>query len=40
MTQAAMGPLMLMLGGTPQANTQAAAQAWPRIYAFLSEALK
>jgi len=40
MTQAPMGPLTLMLGRTAQANTQAAAQAWPRIFAFLSAALK
>ncbi len=39
MTQAPMGPVTLMLGGTAQANTQAGQQAWPRIYSFLSAAL-
>lgn len=40
MTQAAMGPFTLLFGGTPGANAQACAQAWPRIYEFLSAALK
>lgn len=40
MTQAPMGPLTLLLGGTPQANAAAAAQAWPRVYAFLDTALQ
>ncbi len=38
MTQAPMGPVTLMLGGTAQANALASEQAWPRIYSFLSEA--
>lgn len=40
MTQASMGPIALLLGGTAQANAAAAAQAWPRIYAFLDSALQ
>lgn len=40
MTQAPMGSLTLVLGGTAQANVQAAEKAWPQMYAFLSEALK
>jgi|SRR5579884_1089860 len=39
-TQASMGPLTLLLGGTAKANSDAAAQAWPRIYDFLTQALK
>jgi dienelactone hydrolase len=40
MTQAAMGPFTLLLGGSAQTNTAAAAQAWPRIYEFLDTALQ
>ncbi len=40
MTQASMGPMTLLLGGTAAANVAAARQAWPKIYAFLNEALK
>ncbi|MBV8689567.1 MAG: acetylxylan esterase [Candidatus Eremiobacteraeota bacterium] len=39
MTQASMGPLTLLLGGTKDANLRAAAQAWPEIFSFLSSAL-
>ena len=39
MTQAPMGPISLLLGGTPAANVAAAAQAWPRIMQFLKDAL-
>lgn len=40
MTQASMGAMTLLLGGTAQANVAAAKQAWPRIYAFLDSALQ
>lgn len=40
LTQVPMGPLQMLLGGTPQANLQAQAQAWPKIYAFLQSALQ
>jgi dienelactone hydrolase len=40
LTSAPMGPLTLMLGGTPQGNVDAAKQAWPRIYAFLQSAMQ
>lgn len=40
MTQAPLGTLTLMLGGTPQANVAAAKQAWPQVYAFLQMALQ
>lgn len=42
MTQAPMGNsgITLMLGGTAQSNVRAAADAWPKIFAFLSAALK
>ena len=38
MTQAAMGPVTLLFGGTPQTNVDAARQAWPQIGSFLGEA--
>ncbi len=40
LTQAPMGPATLLLGGTKDANVRAAAQAWPQITEFLSNALK
>lgn len=40
LTTAPMGPFTLMLGGSAQANVQAAAQAWPKIFTFLEQALK
>lgn len=40
MTQAAMGPMTLLLGGTPQANVDAAKQAWPAVFTFLQNALQ
>ncbi|HET6895643.1 MAG TPA: acyl-CoA thioester hydrolase/BAAT C-terminal domain-containing protein [Candidatus Baltobacteraceae bacterium] len=40
LTQAAMGPFALLLGGTPQANLDAAKQAWPKVSAFLRVALQ
>ena len=40
LTQSEMGPVTLLLGGTPQANMQAADAAWPQIMAFLGAALK
>lgn len=40
MTEVPMGPISLLLGGTAQANSDAATQAWPRIYAFLDSALQ
>lgn len=41
MTQAPIGKQMtLLLGGTPQANVDAAKQAWPWIYVFLDSALQ
>ncbi|HZZ64605.1 MAG TPA: acyl-CoA thioester hydrolase/BAAT C-terminal domain-containing protein [Candidatus Baltobacteraceae bacterium] len=40
MTSAPMGPMTLSLGGTPKANVNASAQAWPKIFTFISEALK
>ncbi len=40
MTQSPMGPVTLLLGGTPQANVAAAAAAWPQIYSFLTSATK
>ena len=39
MTQVPMGPFTLQLGGSAQANTDAAKAAWPRIGAFLKAAL-
>lgn len=38
MTEAPMGPFTLDLGGTAQANVDAAKAAWPRIDAFLKAA--
>jgi dienelactone hydrolase len=40
MTTAPMGPFTLLLGGTPQANAQAREEAWPKIFAFLNQALR
>ena len=40
MTSAPLGPLTLLLGGTPQANVAAAGKAWPSIFKFLASALK
>lgn len=40
MTSAPAGPFTLELGGTAQANLAASAAAWPKIYAFLTAALK
>lgn len=41
MTQAPMGQTMtLVFGGTPDANVEAAKQAWPKVYAFLQAALQ
>lgn len=42
MTQAPMGTsgLTLLLGGTPESNVRAATAVWPKIFAFLSAALK
>lgn len=42
MTQAPMGNtgLTLLLGGTQQSNVRAGTDAWPKIFAFLSAALK
>ena len=38
--QASTGGMQLLLGGTAQANVAAAAQAWPKIFAFLGAALQ
>lgn len=38
--QAPMGPMTLLLGGTAQANVNAAKQAWPQVFAFLHDALQ
>jgi dienelactone hydrolase len=40
LTQAPMGPMTLLLGGTPQANVNAAKQAWPAVFTFLQNALQ
>ena len=40
MTSTPLGPLTMLLGGTAQANVQAAAKAWPEIFTFLGSALK
>lgn len=40
LTKAAMGPFTLLLGGTPQANLDAAKQAWPKVSAFLRDVLQ
>ncbi len=40
MTQASMGPFTLLLGGTAQANVDAGKQAWPKVDAFLRDALQ
>lgn len=40
MTQVPMGPLTMLLGGTPQANVNAAEQAWPKVFTFLQNALQ
>lgn len=40
MTQAQMGPITMLLGGTPQANADAAKQAWPQVFTFLQRALQ
>ncbi len=40
LTQAPMGPMTLLLGGSARANVDAANQAWPKIYSFLSASLQ
>ncbi|MBV8727289.1 MAG: acetylxylan esterase [Candidatus Eremiobacteraeota bacterium] len=40
LTQIPIGPTTMLLGGTPQANIRAAAQAWPQIFTFLDAILK
>ena len=39
LTQAPLGATTLLLGGSKEANVRSAAQAWPRIFTFLSSAL-
>lgn len=38
-TQFPLGPFMMLLGGTPQGDLAAQAQAWPQIGVFLESAL-
>jgi dienelactone hydrolase len=40
LTQASMGPVALLFGGTPQANAGAGSDAWAKIYAFLQTSLQ
>lgn len=40
LTQAALGGMQIVLGGTAQANVAAAQKAWPRIFSFLNSALQ
>lgn len=40
LTQVPMGPFTLDMGGSPQADAAAAAEAWPKIAQFLTTALK
>ena len=40
LTQAPLGPLTLLLGGTAATNVASAKQAWPQIFGFLDRALQ